>query len=322
MIYKSRGPGPPVTGVTQYVTLWRVIGLLVLSILSTVSCEPNKYFDMRSLCKMQFMQGMYQQIDGAVLTSNNERNLDCVVTFQTLTVLQRFMLRFDRLRIDCNDHLYIYDVANAVGPSRAHLSCRNTTEAFGVMFTGSNYVTLRYVTDAWGTEINGFELLITAFKNQSVQSCFDFRCSYKNHCISRDLICDGLNHCLDGSDETLPCNSKNSVFVLGMNLPTMVVAAVSLGLLLLVLCVAFVVCLCRGGQPLTPRHIPSNIGNSTLNFPSENTYNANGNTTGLSETNIMSYNSIGHKLPGNWGHPAGLKLGYSEVRVRLYCQAK
>lgn len=77
---------------------------------------------MRSLCKMQFMQGMYQQIDGAVLTSNNERNLDCVVTFQTLTVLQRFMLRFDRLRIDCNDHLYIYDVANAVGPSRVSVT--------------------------------------------------------------------------------------------------------------------------------------------------------------------------------------------------------
>lgn len=64
------------------------------------------------------MQGIYQQIDGAVLVSRNERNLDCTVTFQTLTVLQRFMLRFERLRIDCNDHLYIYDVANAVGVPR------------------------------------------------------------------------------------------------------------------------------------------------------------------------------------------------------------
>ena len=74
---------------------------------------------MDSLCKMQFMpNGIYQQIDGAVLTSKNERNLDCTVTFQTLSVLQRFMLRFDKLRIDCNDHLYIYDVANAVGAWR------------------------------------------------------------------------------------------------------------------------------------------------------------------------------------------------------------
>lgn len=60
-------------------------------------------------------QANYQIIDGAVVTSKNERNLDCVITFQTLSVLQRFMLRFERLKIDCNDHLYIYDVANAVG---------------------------------------------------------------------------------------------------------------------------------------------------------------------------------------------------------------
>lgn len=26
--------------------------------------------------------------------------------------------------------------------------------------------------------------------------------------------------------------------------------------------------------------------------------------------------------PGNWLHPAGLRLGHSAARVRLYCQAK
>lgn len=71
------------------------------------------------------MHGIYQQIDGAVLISKNERNLDCVVTFQTLTVLQRFMLRFDRLKIDCNDHLYIYDVANAVGTYKVSFQCQH-----------------------------------------------------------------------------------------------------------------------------------------------------------------------------------------------------
>lgn len=52
---------------------------------------------------------------GAVLWSQNERNLDCVVTFQTHSILQRFMLRFDMLQLDCNDHLYIYDGSHAVG---------------------------------------------------------------------------------------------------------------------------------------------------------------------------------------------------------------
>ena len=34
---------------------------------------------------------------------------------QTETILQRFMLRFEQLQLDCNDHLYIYDGAHAIG---------------------------------------------------------------------------------------------------------------------------------------------------------------------------------------------------------------
>lgn len=70
---------------------------------------------MQSLCKNNFLMNLYRKIDGAVLWSQNERNLDCVVTFQTHSILQRFMLRFDFLQLDCNDHLYIYDGAHAVG---------------------------------------------------------------------------------------------------------------------------------------------------------------------------------------------------------------
>lgn len=90
---------------------------------------------MSSLCRNHFLQQLYRKIDGeyrlfidkspidlfrsppsgAVLWSQNERNLDCVVTFQTHSILQRFMLRFDMLQLDCNDHLYIYDGSHAVG---------------------------------------------------------------------------------------------------------------------------------------------------------------------------------------------------------------
>lgn len=105
---------------------------------------------MATLCKTHFLQQLYRKIDGkfrlqhtknftlankiyfnqyphhtpsflppvspgAVLWSQNERNLDCVVTFQTHSILQRFMLRFDMLQLDCNDHLYIYDGSHAVG---------------------------------------------------------------------------------------------------------------------------------------------------------------------------------------------------------------
>ena len=70
---------------------------------------------MSDICKKYFLRDLYRKIDGAVLTSQNERDLDCAITFQTHSILQRFMLRFDQLQLDCNDHLYIYDGAHAVG---------------------------------------------------------------------------------------------------------------------------------------------------------------------------------------------------------------
>ena len=50
-----------------------------------------------------------------MIESESEADLDCVLTFQTDSILQRFMLRFESLALDCNDHLYIYDGAHAFG---------------------------------------------------------------------------------------------------------------------------------------------------------------------------------------------------------------
>lgn len=58
---------------------------------------------------------LYKKIDGAVIESESEADLDCVLTFQTDSILQRFMLRFEQLALDCNDHLYVYDGAHAFG---------------------------------------------------------------------------------------------------------------------------------------------------------------------------------------------------------------
>lgn len=77
--------------------------------------SPSRTDHMQSVCKNHFLQQLYRKIEGAVIWSQNERNLDCIVTFQTHSILQRFMLRFDMLQLDCNDHLYVYDGAHAVG---------------------------------------------------------------------------------------------------------------------------------------------------------------------------------------------------------------
>lgn len=50
---------------------------------------------------------------------------------------------------------------------QSDLSCRNTKQTVGAIYTRTNFVTLKYVTDAWGTESNGFKLVITAFKDKS-----------------------------------------------------------------------------------------------------------------------------------------------------------
>lgn len=50
---------------------------------------------------------------------------------------------------------------------QADLTCRNTKQSVGAIFTRTNFVTLKYVTDGWGTETNGFKLVITAVKDPS-----------------------------------------------------------------------------------------------------------------------------------------------------------
>lgn len=47
------------------------------------------------------------------------------------------------------------------------ISCRNTKQSVGVLFTNTNHITLKYVTDNWGTDSNGFKLVITAIKDPS-----------------------------------------------------------------------------------------------------------------------------------------------------------
>lgn len=71
-----------------------------------------------SLCSRDRHAPLYKTVDGAVLTSESDNNLDCIITFQTRSILQRFMLRFERLSLGCRDHLVIFDGAHAIGLSK------------------------------------------------------------------------------------------------------------------------------------------------------------------------------------------------------------
>ncbi|OXU27374.1 hypothetical protein TSAR_013816 [Trichomalopsis sarcophagae] len=210
---------------------------------------------MSNVCKNHFLRDLYRKIEGAVLTSQNERNLDCAITFQTNSILQRFMLKFDRLQLDCNDHLYIYDGAHSVGSFKADLSCRNTMQSVGAIYTHTNFVTLKYVTDAWGTDTNGFRLVITAVKDPK-HACKDFRCTLKEFCIDNDLVCDGISHCEDGSDEATStvCVNTEASTILGMESTWFAMMMVCLVLATAGLVTAGILCFYRQ-RVLTPRHL-------------------------------------------------------------------
>ncbi|XP_025829405.1 uncharacterized protein LOC108733089 isoform X2 [Agrilus planipennis] len=288
-------------------------------------CQAE-FDSMQSLCKNHFLQQVYRKIDGALLWSQNERNLDCVITFQTHSILQRFMLRFDFLQLDCNDHLYIYDGAHPVGTYKSDLSCRNTKHTLGAMFTRTNYVTLKYVTDSWGTDSNGFKLVITAVKDPK-HACTEFRCTLREFCISNDLICDEINHCADGSDESSKtlCQNNESNTILGMEMTWFVVMIVSLILIVFVI-IAVSVCICR--KSWIPR--PSNSIQQNASYSLQPVYGSNG---AMMKQQPPPYNQqpgwkttllVQQPDQGNWRHPAG-PLGFRfsmPARVRLYCQAK
>lgn len=147
------------------------------------------------------------------------RDVRCTVTFQTESILEKFMIRFLELNIDCNDKLMIFDGAHTYGKDgpEASISCAETTSSIGengIIVTSTNSVTLKYITDSWGTDENGFKMIITAFKDAKDEyGCrAGFLCTENNrkYCIHNDLVCDTISHCSNGGDERSSkfCDSK------------------------------------------------------------------------------------------------------------------
>lgn len=61
----------------------------------------------------------------------------------------------------------LHSLPVSLSPHQSDLTCRNTKQQVGALFTRTNFVTLKYVTDGWGTDTNGFKLVITAVKDPS-----------------------------------------------------------------------------------------------------------------------------------------------------------
>lgn len=61
--------------------------------------------------------------------------------------------------------LFLSVPENVLSLLQANLSCRSTRAELGTVFTHSNYLTLKYVTDRHSKRGDGFRLVITAFKD-------------------------------------------------------------------------------------------------------------------------------------------------------------
>ncbi|XP_033305714.1 uncharacterized protein LOC117208591 isoform X3 [Bombus bifarius] len=309
---------------TRKSMLFLTIAILFGLLSRGVVAEKSKKYQISDVCKKNYMRDLYRKIDGAVLMSQLEKDLDCTITFQTHSILQRFMLRFDQLQLDCNDHLYIYDGAHAVSSYKADLSCQNTKQSVGAIYTRTNFVTLKYVTDSWGTISNGFRLVITAVKDPK-HTCKDFRCTQNEFCIETDLLCDGVNHCGDGSDEatsTLCANSEAST-ILGMQTIWFVVALVFLILSVAGLVTVAVLCFCRQ-RAATPRH-PHNAHNAQthppVSFPSQVTIDPHRNDGAWRNViNELDRHIFSANLGSLFTENAVIWVGTANYRVRKAVQ--
>ncbi|XP_050336411.1 uncharacterized protein LOC126763176 [Bactrocera neohumeralis] len=294
----------------KWLLMWLMLfGVMAQAPQHQVAAEKSKHYYMQALCKNHFLQQLYRKIDGAVLWSQNERNLDCIITFQTHSILQRFMLRFDMLQLDCNDHLYVYDGAHAVATPKVDISCRNTKQTVSSILTRTNFVTLKYVTDNWGTDANGFKLVITSVKDPK-HTCNDFTCAAREFCISPDLLCDGINHCGDNSDESV-CQSETAATVFGVDMTWFVLIVVGIVLVLSAVIVGISICVCR-------RQEESNLNQNTA-IQMHHTAETNGSSKHLHYHHGGTLSREHTQLPptsGNWHHPAG-PYGYHRILRNL-----
>ncbi|XP_036216512.2 uncharacterized protein loaf [Bactrocera oleae] len=294
----------------KWLLMWLMLfGVMAQTPQHQVAAEKSKHYYMQALCKNHFLQQLYRKIDGAVLWSQNERNLDCIITFQTHSILQRFMLRFDMLQLDCNDHLYVYDGAHAVATPKVDISCRNTKQTVSSILTRTNFVTLKYVTDNWGTDANGFKLVITSVKDPK-HTCNDFTCAAREFCISPDLLCDGINHCGDNSDESV-CQSETAATVFGIDMTWFVLIVVGIVLVLSAVIVGISICVCR-------RQEESNLNQNTA-IQMHHTAETNGSSKHLHYHHGGTLSREHTQLPptsGNWHHPAG-PYGYHRILRNL-----
>ncbi|CAF1581643.1 unnamed protein product [Rotaria magnacalcarata] len=161
------------------------------------------------------------RIEGAVLKSYPYSKRDtylpyenCLMTFQARRSNNHIRIHIVTLDLndihsgtDCLDSIRFYKSFHVARQEKLDsIECGqiNEAEKFN-MVSPTGVVTVHFSTDGGNVNGLGFKIILTAFRPPNKTHPCDqyddeFLCS-NGDCISNALLCDGVAHCLDGSDE-------------------------------------------------------------------------------------------------------------------------
>lgn len=149
------------------------------------------------------------------------------------------------MKLSCDDHLVLFDGDLDYGQRSINdFSCRDNMASVPTLKTTGTFLTMRYSSDGSSKLNDGFRLVVTAVFDISMSDCPPEYVLCRSHlCISRSLFCDGVNHCLDDSDE-IGCNGQDDAIELPYALGFFV-------MLILIISIGVIVCIilhCRQDQ--------------------------------------------------------------------------
>lgn len=162
---------------------------------------------MKDLCPVKSQFHKTKLVEGALVSSHSDVDINCTITFRAKSAQQHFVIRFEELKLGCGDHLEMFDGDVVYGQQNIKdFSCRDNMASVPIIKTTSTFLTMRYSSDGKAKFGDGFRLVLTAVFDITMADCpRDYNLCRNHLCISRSLFCDGTNHCLDNSDE-IGCN--------------------------------------------------------------------------------------------------------------------
>ncbi|XP_038066955.1 neuropilin and tolloid-like protein 2 [Patiria miniata] len=228
------------------------------------SDERHTFKAMDQLCGQTITAGKNAGLLHSQAAERYSNNLDCTVAIQA-DYDRTLLLRFEYLDIEGDgdgsgclhrDVLMVYDGVSAGTVNRTLLCGSRAAD----IATSGRVATLRFKTDS-SVAYRGFVVLYTSMRTPGASDCYwtEFRCT-NNRCINANLTFNSFDNCGDNSDEqhfftvgggddSIITTHSDTVFIVAAWVIVVIVIGCIVGLVLIVLCCAFICYLaCRSSN--------------------------------------------------------------------------